>query len=155
MRRFLIAAGIVVGPALAFADNVLHVGTPSTDPPTITALGVYLPITGDDNFTATVTVRYRPSGTTAWKPALALQHVHTEVVTGLATSPQFAGSIFDLTPDTSYDVELHAVDADGPVDTTLMLTTRTRPVPAAEPTTPHVVNVSDAAGLSTALAAAQ
>jgi hypothetical protein len=155
IRLGLLVVGVVVAPARAFADDVLHVGTPSADPPTITALGVYLPITGDDNFTATVTVRYRTTGTTAWKSALPLQHVHTEVVTGFATSPQFAGSIFDLAPDTSYDVELHAVDADGPVDTTVMLTARTRPVPAAEPMTPHVVNVSDAASLSAALAGAQ
>jgi hypothetical protein len=155
MNRLAISAAILAVPAWAVADNVLHVGTPSADPPTITALGVYLPITGDDNFTATVTVRYRLSGTNAWYAALPLTHVHTEVVTGFSTTPQFAGSIFDLAPDSSYDIELHAVDTDGAVDTTLMLTARTRPVPPANPATPRVVNVTDASSLSAALAAAQ
>src|SRR5258708_37028474 len=98
--RWLIAAVVVAYPAWALADNVLHVGTPSADPPTITALGVYLPITGDDNFSATVDVRYRPTGMATWKAALPLTHVHTEVVTGFAPSPQFAASIFDLPPVT-------------------------------------------------------
>ncbi|MGE5186849.1 MAG: MYXO-CTERM sorting domain-containing protein [Acidobacteriota bacterium] len=139
----------------AAADPVLHVGTPALDPPTITALGVYLPITGDDNFNATVTLRYRIAGTAEWHDALPLQHVHAEVVTGFVVTPTFAGSIFDLQPATSYDVELHAIDPDGPVDTTLTLTGQTRPVPAADPLHPHAVAVSDAASLAAALAAAQ
>ncbi len=139
----------------AWADDVLHPGTPALDPPTLAALGVYLPITGDDNFTATVTMRYRVMGTTAWRDALPLQHVHAEAVTGLTVTPQFAGSIFDLQPDTSYDIELHAVDAHGAVDTTLTLTGHTRAVPAADPAHPRQVAVSDAASLSAALAAAQ
>jgi hypothetical protein len=150
----LLALGIVGSSLPAFADDVLHVGAPATDPPTLTALGVYLPMTGDDNFTATVDVRYRPAGTTAWHDALPLQHVHTEVVTGFTTSPQFAGSIFDLTPDTAYEIELHAVDADGAIDTTLLVTGRTRAVPG-DPMSPHIVSVSDATALAAALAAAQ
>jgi hypothetical protein len=146
---------ILAAASPAFADDVLHPGTPVLDPPTLTALGVYLPIIGDDNFTATVTMRYRVTGTTAWHDALPLQHAHAEVVTGLTVMPQFAGSIFDLQPDTSYDIELHAVDADGPVDTTIMLTGQTRAVPAADPANPHQVAVTDAASLSAALAAAQ
>src|SRR6266850_1164738 len=115
----------------AAADPVLHPGAPQLDPPTLTALGIALPITGDDNFTATVNVRYHVAGTTTWHEALPLQHVHAEVVTGLAVTPTFAGSIFDLAPGTNYEIELHAVDSDGPVDTTLMMTAQTRAMPAA------------------------
>jgi hypothetical protein len=151
MRALLVLAALSTP---AFADDVLHPGTPELDPPTITALGVALPITGDDNFTATVAVRYRVSGTTAWHDALPLQHVHAEAVMGFTVEPSFAGSIFDLAPDTDYDIELHATDADGGVDQTLMLTAHTRPVPG-DPAHPHAVPVTDAASLTSALAAAQ
>ena len=151
MRALILVAAL---SATAYADDVLHPGTPETDPPTITALGVALPITGDDNFTAQVAVRYRVTGTTTWHDALPLARVHAEVVTGLTVGPGFAGSIFDLAPDTSYDIELHATDADGSVDQTSMLTAKTRPVPG-DPASPHAVAVTTAQELTAALAAAQ
>ena len=52
---------VLLAPA-AFADNVVHPSTPSLDRPTLTALGVRLPVTGDDNFNANVTLRYRKGG---------------------------------------------------------------------------------------------
>jgi hypothetical protein len=67
---------VVLASHPAVADNTLHPGTPALDPPTLVALGVVLPITGDDNFTATVGVRYRVTGTTTWHDALPLMHVH-------------------------------------------------------------------------------
>lgn len=138
----------------ARADNVLHVGTASVDPPTLVALGVQLLVTGDDNFNATVALRYRKTGTTAWRDALPLFRVHPENVTGLTVPAEFAGSVFDLGPGTSYDLELHAVDPDGNVDQTISLSGTTRSVPA-DPKTPNVKNVTDAAGLAAALDAAQ
>ncbi len=151
MRALLV---LVAMASTAFADDVLHPGTPALDPPTITALGIALPITGDDNFTATVAVRYRVSGTQTWHDALPLQHVHSELVMGFTVTPSFAGSIFDLTPDTDYDVELHATDPDGSVDQTFTLAAHTRPVPG-DPATPHTVAVTDVASLEAALSAAQ
>src|SRR5262249_28085737 len=119
MNRLVPNLPRLTGPAFALAitalagharaDDVLHPRVPALDPPTITALGVQLPITGDDNFNASVAVRYRRAGTTAWRDALPLTHVHAEAVTGWSLMPQFAGSIFDLSPDTTYDIELHAV----------------------------------------------
>src|SRR5690349_3241987 len=138
----LAIAVLCLSAAAAAADPVLQPGTPVLDPPTLTALGISLPIIGDDNFNATVAVRYRVTGTTDWHDALPLQHVHAEVVTGLTVTPQFAGSIFDLEPDTSYDIELHATDADGSVDMTIPLTGKTRAMPA-DPAQPHAVAVSD------------
>src|SRR6516165_1945935 len=90
-----VLAFVLFFPALALADNVVHPSTPVLDRPTLTALGIQLPITGDDNFNATVTVRYRKSGTTAWYGALPLFRVHPESTAGYAVMPQFAGSIFD------------------------------------------------------------
>src|SRR5438093_971439 len=115
MRRS-IAIAVILASASAHADAVLHVLTPTLDPPTLVALGVSLPITGDDNFTATVSVRYRVAGTQTWHDGMALQHVHQEAVVGFAVPTQFAGSIFDLRPATTYEIELHAVDTDGGVD---------------------------------------
>jgi hypothetical protein len=152
IRRALLVVLALGG--VARADDVLHPGTPALDPPTITALGVWLPITGDDNFTATVAVRYRATGTTAWHDAVPLQHVHVEAVTGFTVTPGFGGSIFDLAPGTSYDLELHATDPDGGVDQTLTLTGTTRRVPG-DPAHPHAVTVTDGASLTAALAAAK
>src|SRR5262249_13252079 len=59
----------------------------------------------------------------------------------------------DLRPATDYEMELHAVDADGPVDQTLSVTATTRAVPG-DPASPHPVAVTNASELSAALAAA-
>src|SRR5581483_7495442 len=91
-----LAALIYVCPL--FADNVVHSGTPALDRPTLTALGVQLPITGDDNFNATVSVAYRVTGTTDWRPALPLFRIHPENTQGYVLTPQFAGSVFNLKP---------------------------------------------------------
>ncbi|HJQ82848.1 MAG TPA: hypothetical protein VKA21_02140 [Candidatus Binatia bacterium] len=67
---------------------------------------------------------------------------------------RFAGSIFDLQPATTYEVELHATDPDGPVDQTVVVQATTRGVPT-DPLHPAPKSVSDAAGLQAALDAAQ
>src|SRR6266850_3941005 len=114
--------------SLLCADNLLHPGALVVDRPTLTALGVQLRITGDDNFNASVTVRFRISGAAAWRTGLPLFRVHPETVVGWTVSPQFAGSIFDLRPATSYDIELHATDPDG-LDQVFTTTAATRDVP--------------------------
>ena len=73
-------------------------GHAQLDRPTLVTLGVQLLIPGDDNHDASVAVRYRPAGTSAWRQGLALFRVRPEVVTGRTVPPQFAGSIFDLAP---------------------------------------------------------
>ena len=55
---------------------------------------------------------------------------------------QLAGTIFDLAPDTAYEIELHATDPDGPVAELRLLSGRTRPVPRANPATPSPVTVT-------------
>lgn len=153
LSRFaLLLAGIV--PALALADNVLHPGTPVFDRPTLTALGVQLPITGDDNFNASVTVRYKKTGTTTWNTGMPLYRVHPETTLPHVIAPQFAGSILDLRPSTSYDVELHIKDPDGLVDQTTTITGSTRALPS-DPTSPRIVNVTNADSFNAALGAAQ
>src|SRR5258705_1166065 len=134
----------------AWATNVLTVQDPTLDPPTVVSLGVQMLISNDDDFDATVTLRYRKGGATAWRTGLPLYRVHPEYVVTNPPAAQFAGSVFDLEPDTAYDLELHAVDPDG-TDVTKALSARTAAVPA-DPVAPHLVNVTNQATLQTAVA---
>ncbi len=161
MRALVRFAGVFAAVASAAfiardarADDVLHLGQAKLDPPTLVALGVVLPITGDDNHNATVTTRFRAMGQTAWRSALPLYRVRPETVPpGWTPQPQFAGSVFDLSPSTPYEIELHAIDPDGAVDQTITIMGRTRAVPT-DPKTPRAVNVTDATTLRAALTAA-
>jgi hypothetical protein len=154
MRTKIIILLTMMSPLLALADNIVHPGLPIFDRPTLTTLGVQLPVTGDDNFNAAVAVRYRKTGDSIWRLALPLFRVHPENTVLWTVAPQFAGSVFDLRPNTSYDIELHLTDPDGPVDQVFTLTTATRPVPA-DPLNPRMVNVSGVSALTSALQAAQ
>src|SRR5262249_4598125 len=107
MRRALTIVAIVFLASPVYADNILRLGTPVLDRPTLTSLGVQWPITGDDNFNATITVKYRVAGTAQFTDALPLYRVHPESVTGHTVMPQFAGSVFDLHPGTMYEIQLH------------------------------------------------
>ncbi|MEK7750543.1 MAG: hypothetical protein AAB654_01410, partial [Acidobacteriota bacterium] len=145
---------VVSGLCIARADDVVRPGEPQLDRPTLMALGVKLPVGGDDNYNATVSVRYRKSGTEAWRQALPLYRVRPETVRGWKVEPQFSGSIFDLRPATTYEIELRVADPDGEVDRTLTLSGTTRGVPG-DPATPNQVAVDSAAGLRAAMAAAK
>ncbi len=134
-------------------DLVLHLGALEVDRPTLVTLGVRLLVSGDADHDAVVSVRYHVVGAPAWKDALPLFRVRPETVDGRSVPEQFAGSIFDLRPATTYEIELHAIDADGPVDETRTVTATTRSVPA-DPATPNVRPVASAAGLVSALASA-
>jgi hypothetical protein len=149
-----VAAALFFILSVAGADNVLHPGTPQFDRPTLMALGIKLPVSGDDNYNAKVTVRYRKAGTKAWREALPLHRVHPEVVQGWTVEPQFSGSVFDLRPANTYDITLHVTDPDGPVDQVFTLTGTTRGIPK-DPPNPNVLRASDTAGFKAALSNAQ
>jgi hypothetical protein len=139
--------------AHARADDVLRVLEVRLDRPTLHALGVQLLVSDDDDFDAEVTVRVREVGG-AFRDATPLVRVRPDaVVESMRASvpAQFAGSIFDLRPDTAYEIELHARDADGPVDEIRMLSGRTRPVPRTEAIGARRIGVTDATSLSAAL----
>lgn len=152
LRILVLLLVLHLGPALA--DDVLRPGAPQLDRPTLMALGVKLPVSGDDNYNATVSVRYRQAGATTWREALPLFRMLPESVVGWQVEPQFSGSIFDLRPATTYEIQLHVVDPDGDLDQTLTLTGTTRAVPA-DPVAPNEKTVSDATELRGALARAQ
>lgn len=150
-----LGGALTLSTTRARADDVLHVGMAQLDRPTLIALGIQLLITGDDNHNATVSARYRVAGATAWRQVMPLFRVRPEVVTGRTVPAQFAGSIFDLAPGQSYEIELHAVDPDGGVDQFVALSGTTRSVPPSEPKAPNRKNVTDAASLRAALTAAK
>jgi MYXO-CTERM domain-containing protein len=137
----------------ARAGNTLSIVEARLDRPTLLALGVQVLIGDDDNLDARITVRYRKAGG-AWREGLPLYRVRPDKVTGRTVPKQFAGSIFDLSPDTTYEIELHAVDPDG-LDKTITLSGKTRAVPRKDPATARAVAVSGASQLQTALDAAQ
>jgi len=155
VRRALLSS-IIAALALfsgnARAADLLTLGEAKLDRPTVVSLGVQLLISGDDDFDATVDVRYRKQGTTSWKNGPPLVRVHAEAVVGRTVPASFAGSLVDLSPDTTYELELHAKDPDG-LDKTVSLSGKTRKVPA-DPATPRNVRVTDAATLNAALTAA-
>ncbi len=139
------------GPARA-ADS-LSIGEVRIDAPTFHSIGIQWLIGGDDNRNAQVTARYRKAGGTAWRPGLPLLRVWPETIT-VAVPHQFAGSLFDLEPEQTYEIELHATDPDGG-DAQQTITATTRPLPRLEPLAPNIVNVSTVAQLNAALSAAK
>ncbi len=149
IRAVLGMAALATVATPARAGNTLTVSDPTLDTPTVITLGVQLLITGDDNYNATVGVRYKKSSDSTYKTGLPLFRVHPEQLQANVPPAQFAGSIFELAPDTSYDIELHAVDPDGG-DFTKTISGKTLPVPG-DPTTPHAVNVSTTSQLQSAL----
>lgn len=159
---FSFILGMFVG--VSGCASPITVGTVEADPPTVHCLGFSLPIVnGDTNYDAQVSVYYRPQASSQWQEGLPLMRVRPETL-GTEDPPenfglsrpgeQFAGSLFDLDPDTSYDIRLEVQDPDGG-NVTKVLTLRTRPVPKNTPTNPRLINVSTLGEFNTALASAQ
>ena len=101
------------------AQNATRSGPFHVEHPTLLNLGFEWLIDGDANRNATVELRFRKVGTTAWRPALPLLRIGGERVfrdreSMTYTVPQgFAGSILNLEPATSYECEFTLNDPDG------------------------------------------
>jgi hypothetical protein len=116
---------------------VAQPGAVVVEPPTTGALGVEWRIQGDDNRNASVALAWRRTGETTWRDGLPLMRLQGEAVLQGASfqyvAPNmFAGSVFDLAPDTSYDIRLRLTDPDAPAGSAPVertVTGRTRPVP--------------------------
>src|SRR6266481_4154376 len=128
-----------VAPA---AENEIKVkaGEFVIDPPTLINLGFEWVIQGDDNRNAKVEVAYRKQGEAQWKEGLPLIRLQGERiyqsqgVFDVVSPNMFAGSIFDLEPDTAYEARFVLSDPDGLVGHggkpfTKTVTVRTRPEP--------------------------
>jgi hypothetical protein len=110
------AAGL--GNAAARQRNDIIAGEFIVEPPTLISLGFEWYVQGDGNRNAEVKTTYRKKGELNWHAGLPLLRVNgerTQYVDILNyTAPNmFAGSIFDLEPNTAYECRLVLTDADG------------------------------------------
>jgi hypothetical protein len=107
MRNWGVAGALLAGAAVAAgsgdADRVVP-GELVVEPPTLWSLGFEWMLEGDANRNASVSVRYRRKGSPQWREGLPLLRLGGEQVKYLAvdyaTPHMFAGSVFDLEPDT-------------------------------------------------------
>ena len=101
------ALGVLLFSAPLHAADKTTAGELITEPPTLLSLGFEWRIDGDDNRNATVAVSYRKKGEQTWKEGLPLLRIGNERINENAlqymTPNGFAGSIFDLEPDTDYE----------------------------------------------------
>jgi hypothetical protein len=97
--------------------------------PTVQNMAVEWAISGDANLNGVVKVRFRPVGSSAWKEGMALRRVPAGSNAGFSWSNRHSGSLLDLQPNTTYQIELSLSDPDGG-STTKTVTARTRAVPA-------------------------
>src|SRR5262245_23450107 len=126
--------------------NAVVLGEFLIEPPTLINLGFEWFIEGDDNRNAAVAVSYRKPGQAAWRDALPLlrlraERIYSESRIDLVTPNMFAGSVLDLEPDTSYEVQFVIADPDGVRgEPRKVVTVRTRaePKPFAGGRTFHV-----------------
>jgi hypothetical protein len=139
-----------------WAVHPISTGDIEFDPSTIHTIGISLPVlSGDENYDAVVRVSYRLAGTSEWKEALPLQRVRTDtlsraVPTQFVIGEQFAGSVFDLSPDSVYEIRLTIDDPDGG-STTRAVRTATRALPRDAPRSPRMVDVATTDALASAL----
>ena len=140
--------------APAKTEKAPRFGVGELDRPTLTCIGIRLPVAADLSYKALVTVRYREAGGSRWRDALPLFRVHPDVVTGLDVQPHFGGTIFDLEPGSKYEIELRMVDPESGVDQRATISASTRSVPQG-PTAPHERPVQSTQELKSALASAR
>ena len=140
------------------------VGEIEIDPPTICCIGIAVPIiSGDSNFNSRASLSYRRSGSANWSQALPLLRVRPDTL-GSEDPPenfglprpqnQYAGSIFDLEPNVSYEVKVTIADPDGG-DTELTAEVRTRALPLDIYSAGREISVSTSPELVAALSGAQ
>lgn len=140
-------AGTLCVLATLFAQNATRAGRFHVEHPTLLNLGFEWAIEGDANRNATVAVRFREAGASAWREGLPLARIggervfrereHLEYVV-----PQgFAGSILNLNAGTEYECEFVMSDPDGVSGETthsVRVRTRTEPKPYEGGRTLHV-----------------
>ena len=120
----------------ALAQDATIPGEVTTPYPTITNLAVEWLINGDDNLNCVAKVEYRMAGGKKWREAMPLRRVPAD--RGITTRGNFiwlnklSGSIFDLKPDTEYEIRLRLSDPDGG-SAERLVRAATRPVPKSSP----------------------
>jgi len=143
LRALAVVGVTVVAAAPLWAGGAAVPGDLEAELPTLHCLGFRWFVGGDDNQNAVVAVEYRGPGEEQWRRAMPLFRVESAAMQK-RRPPEgqtiHAGSIFNLTPDTDYEIRLELEDPDGGGETrTLKVRTWKEPV-LLEPTrTLHVV----------------
>lgn len=114
-----------------------------TEPATLHSLGFSWLISGDLNRNAKVSPKYRPKGEANFQNGLDFMRIGGEVSGPPGqeyTSPNMlSGSLFNLKPNTEYEVELALTDPDGgEAKKTITVATRKEPLTTLEGPTLHV-----------------
>ena len=133
----------------AYADDRITPGQLIIERPTLICLGLQWYTSGDDNKNAEVSVKYRKVGQTNWKAGLDLWRLngqrcisyHGEDHDFYEPPHMFAGSLFDLEPDTQYECVLTMSDPDGVMKTAerrAVVRTRREPRPSADSRVLHL-----------------
>jgi cysteine-rich repeat protein len=127
-------------PPAVQAQTATSAMAPEAPHPTLENLSIVWPISGDDDLDGVVSVRFRAAGEAGFRQGLALRRVPAGENEGFSWPNAHVGSVFDLVPDTEYEIELALDDPDGG-STSAVLTVRTRPEPAM-PADARVIEVS-------------
>ena len=112
-----------------FGQDTTIPGEVTTPYPTIINLAVEWLIQGDQNQNGIVTVHFRQKGTEQWKQGMPLRRVPAGENIGFKWANKHSGSIFDLKPDTKYEIKLKLEDSDGG-SAEKIVEARTREVPS-------------------------
>jgi len=88
-------------------------GKIETPYPTIRNLAVEWYIEGDENLNGKVDIKYRKTGTVSWNEGMQLRRVPSGANVGFTWKNKHSGSIFNLEPDTEYEIKLTLKDPDG------------------------------------------
>ena len=135
VAAWFLGVATLFGVGEASAVNGVTTGELYVEPATLINLGFEWRISGDDNHDASVQVLYRKQGETAWKTGLPWLRLNAERVTSnvrfdVISPNMFAGSIIDLEPNTSYEVQATISDPDGVSgEAQKLVTVRTRAEP--------------------------
>jgi hypothetical protein len=120
------------------AQNSVKPGELLVEPSTLICLGFEWYIGGDDNRNAAVKISYRKKGDSTWKEGLPLLRLFREETIfqppafNFVAPNMFAGSLFDLEPDTEYECRFIMSDPDGVTgnrEKTIIARTRAEPKP--------------------------
>ena len=152
--RFGVSACALLGLLVsrsALGQTATTAGEAKAPYPTLENISLEWAVSGDSDNDGVVKVRYRKTGSTTWLDALPLVRVPAGSNQGFSWTNRHAGSVFGLTPGTSYEIELTLSDPDGGGATkTLSVTTRKMPVAAASANSKNVTPSSFASDASSA-----
>jgi cysteine-rich repeat protein len=127
-----LALCLLLCPLAARAADATVAGAVTTPWPTFENLSVEWAITGDDDLDGVVTVRYRKQGAADWRTGLPLRRIPAGTAEGFSWSNKHSGSVFELEPGATWELELTLADPDGGGETrTVSASTRALPTPSA------------------------